>query len=266
MEGANKMKEIRLCDNGEVKRVCKLCKDNNLGIEIQGFHNPYIENKEEIIRNYKEELKNVLNGRSYHAPFWDLNLGTKIIELQEAMLKIYNESYVMAKKLNCTEMVIHSNYRPGTDWYDGWIKRAKELLNKLLEDKDNSITICIENQFESDSELFIKLIDEINDERIKICLDIGHVNANANMCINEWIQTLNNRIAYYHLHNNHGKQTKLGYNRDDEHLAIDNGTMDISKILDLAEKYSPNAIWSIESKVEYLEESINCLKQLGYIN
>ena len=59
--------------------------------------------------------------------------------------------------------------------------------------------ICIENQFESDSELFISLIDEINDE---------------------WIKTLNNRIAYYHLHNNHGKQTIYGYNKDDEHLNV----------------------------------------------
>lgn len=260
------MKEIRLCDDGEIEFTSRLCKENNLGIEIQGFYDPYIENKEKIMRNYKNNLLNVKKGRSYHAPFWDLNLGTKIKELQDVMLKIYNEAYSIAKKFNCTELVIHSNYKPGTDWYNGWIKRSKEFLINFLKDKDNDIVICIENQFETDSELLLKLIDEINDKRIKICLDIGHVNANSNMPIDEWITTLNTRIAYYHLHNNHGKQTILGYNKDDEHLGINNGTMDISKVLKLADKYSPNAIWNIECKIKYLEESINCLKDLGYIN
>lgn len=259
------MKEIRLCDDGDIEYTSNLCRKNNLGIEIQGFYNPYITNKGDLLKKHKEILSTISKGKSYHAPFWDLNLGTKIIELQDAMMKIYNEAYYTAKDLNCTEIVIHSNYNPGTYWYSGWIERSKVFLEKFLRDKDDSITLCIENQFEIDSELFIKLIDEINDSRVKICLDIGHVNANSNMSVEEWIKSLNNRIAYYHLHNNHGKQTILGYNKDDEHLGIDNGTIDISKILKLAEEYTPNAIWNIECKVKYLEESIEKLKELKYI-
>lgn len=260
------MKEIRLCDNGEKEFTIELCKKNNLAIEVQSFANPYIENKKEIIEEYIEILPEIKIGRSYHAPYWDLNLGTKVKEFQDIMMKIYNEAYLIAKQLNCTEMVIHANYRPGTDWYDGWIKRSKTFLENFLKDKDDSITICIENQFESDSELFIRLIDEINDSRVKVCLDIGHVNANSNMLLEDWIRTLNTRIAQYHLHNNHGKQTIYGYNKDDEHLAINMGTINIERTLELAEKYTPDAIWSIESKVEYLEDSIIYLKKLGYID
>lgn len=259
------MKEIRLCDDGDINTTFKICNQNNLGIEIQGFYNPYIENKEELKLEYKEKLKYINGGRSYHAPFWDLNLGTKIVELQEAMMKIYNEAYNIAKELKCSEIVIHSNYKPGTDWYNGWIKRAKEFLEKFLSDKDDSITICIENQFESDSELLINLIDEVNDNRVKICLDIGHAHANSNMPVKNWIETLKDRIVYYHLHNNHGKQTIYGYNKDDEHLGINNGTIDIKNILNLAERYTPNAIWNIECKPEYLQESVDYLRKLNFI-
>lgn len=259
------MKEIRLCDNHERKFTVELCNKYNLGIEVQSFSNPYVENREEIIEEYKKILPKVKIGRSYHAPFWDLNLGTKIKELQEIMMKFYNEAYNIAKQLKCTEIVIHANYRPGTDYYDGWINRSKAFLIEFLKDKDDSITICIENQFELDSELFIRLLDELNDSRVKVCLDIGHVNCNSNMSVEDWIKTLNIRIAQYHLHNNHGKQTIYGYNKDDEHLAIDNGTIDIEKTLKLAEEYTPDAIWSIESKVEFLEESIKYLKILDYI-
>ena len=260
------MKEIRLCDDGELKLTSELCIKNNFGLEIQGFYNPYIENKQELMKEYKKVLPKIKYGRSYHAPYWDLNLGTKIVELQEAMLKIYNEAYRIASELGCTEMVIHSNYKPGTDWYNGWITRAKNLLEKFLEDKNDSITICIENQFESDSELTINLIDEVNDKRVKACLDIGHAHANSNISVEDWIKTLGDRIAYYHLHNNHGKQTLTGYNSDDEHLAIDDGTINIEKILKLAEQYTPDAVWSIESKPKYLEKSIKKLKELSYSN
>ena len=139
------------------------------------------------------------------------------------------------------------------------------MLEKFLKNKDDSITICIENQFESDSELLLKLVDKVDDKRVRICLDIGHAHANSNMQVEDWIKSLNNRIAYYHLHNNHGKQTSFGYNKDDEHLAIDNGTIDIDNVLKLAEQYTPNAIWNVESKVEYLEDSVKCLRRLGYI-
>ncbi len=260
------MKEIRLCDRGNLKDTFELCLSNNLGIEVQSFSNPYLANKEELLCEYKEKLLLLKKGKSLHAPYWDLNLGTKIIGLQDLMFNIYNDAYDIAQKLGCSEMVIHGNYKPGTDWYKGWIERSKEFLIKFLSDKDDSITICVENQFETDSELFGLLIDAVNDDRVKVCLDIGHVNSNSNMTVENWIKTLNNKIAYYHLHNNHGKKTLIGYNDDDEHLGLDDGTIDVKNALKLAEEYTPNAIWNIECKVEFLQDSIKCLKKLKYIN
>ena len=49
------MKEIRLCDNHERQYTVELCNKNNLAIEIQSFSDPYVENKQEIIEEYKEE-------------------------------------------------------------------------------------------------------------------------------------------------------------------------------------------------------------------
>ena len=85
------------------------------------------------------------------------------------------------------------------------------------------------------------------------------------MPVEEWIKALKDRIVYYHLHNNYGKQTVLGYNKDDEHLGLTNGTIDMEKVLALAEEYTPNAIWNIECKVDFLKESVEYLKKLNYI-
>lgn len=116
-------------------------------------------------------------------------------------------------------------------------------------DLDSTFKLGIENQFESDSELLLNLIDEVNDSRVKICLDIGHAHANSNMAVENWIETLKDRILYYHLHNNHGKQTILGYNKDDEHLGIDNGTINIEKKVKLYTKITKKIYKTLKSSL-----------------
>ena len=157
-------------------------------------------------------------------------------------------------------MVLHNGYFPGTSYEPKWIERTINFWKDFLKDKD--ITICLENQFELDSDMLIKIIDGVNDSRLKVCLDIGHAHANSNMKVEDWIETLNDRIAYYHLHNNHGKQDIKDHNND-EHLGLNYGTIDIKNVLEYANKYSPNAIWSLESGVKYHLEDIEILKKQG---
>ena len=167
--------------------------------------------------------------------------------------------------IGCTEIVFHNGYFPGTSYEPKWIDRAINFWKEFLKDKDDNITICLENQFELDSDMFIKLIDGVNDDRFKACLDIGHAHANSQMSVLDWIKSLNNRIGYYHLHNNHGKQNIPRYNND-EHLGLNHGTIDIDEALRYAEEYSPNAIWNIESHIDYHLEDLDKLKSLGYLS
>ena len=259
------MKEIRLCDSGELDLTADLCISNGLGIEVQTFYDPYLTNMDELLEKHKQVLTSIKGGRSLHAPFWELNLGTKMLGVRNATIDMFNFAYKIAKELGCTEIVVHNGYIPGTSFIDGWVGRATAFWKEFFKDKDNSITMCVENQFESDSEIIIKEIDSVNDPRLKCCLDIGHAHANSNMSVEDWIKTLGDRIGYYHLHNNHGHLNIKGHNND-EHLAIDDGTIDINKVLKLAEVYSPNAIWNIESKPEYLEKSVEFLKLNGYLD
>ena len=83
------MKEIRLCDDASLDRVYTLCEHNNLGLEIQGFYNPALIDTEEskrLLNEYKKALINFKGGKSLHAPFWDLNLGSKNAAIREATM------------------------------------------------------------------------------------------------------------------------------------------------------------------------------------
>ncbi len=262
------MKEIRLCDDAEVQKVFPMCKENNLGIEIQAFYNPdMIDSRESdlLINEYKKTLKNFKFGKSLHAPFWDLNLGSKNKMIKEATMKSFEYAYSLAKELGCAEIVVHNGFVPNTSYYNGWIKNAAVFWMEFFKTKDNSITIMLENQCEETSEVLKMEIDAVADDRLKVCLDIGHAHANSNMKVEEWIESLGDRIGYLHLHNNHGKVGGRPSYLNDEHLGLENGTIDIKNILELLEKYSPDAIWNIECKLDEMESSISYLKKLGYI-
>jgi sugar phosphate isomerase/epimerase len=262
------MKEIRLCDDAQPEKVLDLCLKYNLGIEVQGFYNPNLVDNNEttiILSNYKTKLIEFKGGKSLHAPFWDLNLGSKTKAIKDITMKIYNWAYNIAKELGCTEIVVHNGFVPNTSYYQGWVKNATEFWKEFFVNKDDSITMMIENQCEESCEVLKMEIDSVNDSRLKICLDIGHAHANSNRSVEDWIVSLEDRIGYIHMHNNHGKQPENPSFLNDEHLGLDNGTIDIAKITALLEKHCPNAIWNIECKLDYIEDTINVLKNLKYI-
>ena len=215
------MKEIRLCDDAQPEKVLTLCLKNKLGIEVQGFYNPNLVDNEEtetILSNYKTQLNGFKSGKSLHAPFWDLNLGSKTKVVRDATMKIYNWAYNIAKQLGCTEIVVHNGFVPNTSYYQGWTRNATEFWKEFFADKDDSITMMIENQCEESCEVLKMEIDAVNDPRLKICLDIGHAHANSNKSVEDWIVSLEDRIGYVHMHNNHGKQPENPSFLNDEHL------------------------------------------------
>lgn len=263
------MKEIRLCDNAELSRIYQLCEDNKLGIEIQGFYDPNLIDTEEsnkLLSEYKAALANFQGGKSLHAPFWDLNLGTKNPDVKKATMKSFNYAYRVAKELGCTEIVVHNGFVPNTSFYEGWVRNATAFWQEFFSDKDDSITMMVENQCEEDSEVIKMEIDAVSDPRLKVCLDIGHAHANSNMPVEEWISTLGDRIGYLHLHNNHSKVPGRRSYENDEHLGLDMGTIDIAKVFELLEEYSPNAIWNVECKLDYIDKAVDIINELEYLN
>lgn len=262
------MREIRLCDDCEKEYIHDLCIKNNLGIEIQGFYNPAMigtVESDELLEQYNKLFKDFKFGKSLHAPFWDLNLGSKNKDIRDATMKAFNYAYDVAKRLGCTEIVVHNGFVPNTSFYEGWVRNATSFWQEFFSDKDNSITMMIENQCEEDSTVLQMEIDSVNDPRLKICLDIGHAHANSNMSVENWITSLGKRIGYLHLHDNHGNVEGRASYLNDEHLGLGEGTINLEKVFLLLEENSPDAIWNIECKIKSIEDSIEVLKKLGYI-
>jgi len=103
-----------------------------------------------------------------------------------------------------------------------WVDELHRLLDFA---KKSRVKLCWEN----DSKLIAKKAYDILDEfpLLGFNLDIGHLNlAIYNKACENWqefVQNIQKRIVYSHVHNNHGGS--------DEHLALDNGTFEWQKAL-----------------------------------
>lgn len=256
------MKELRLCDGGDLLKTSEYCKREHLGIEVQSFSDPYLPSLEQELVKHKQILAGIPGGKSLHAPFWELNVGTKMKGVRKETFDTLQQAYCIAQELSCTEIVIHNGYIPGTYDPRGWVRRAADFWAEFLSEKDDSVTICLENQFEEDGEILKMVTDE--NPRLKICLDVGHAHANSHMPVEAWITALKDQIAYFHLHNNHGNQYRKGHNRD-EHLGLNYGTIDMCALLRSAENCCPNAIWNIETSGSDFAESLLFLQENGFL-
>ena len=81
-----------------------------------------------------------------------------------------------------------------------------KFFTQLLETaKDCGVTICLENMpFENFSlstpENILNLVNEINDDNFKICLDTGHVGTFADLNLADETRRLGNKIMALHVH------------------------------------------------------------------
>lgn len=252
--------DIRVCDNGNLAKFdayIDMVKKYKIGIELQTFAEPHLKNEKKLIKTQKEATQKIKH-KSMHAPFWDLNLGTALPELRTLTMKYLNHAYQVAKELGCDAIVFHDGYVPFTSKIPNWIKRSKTFWEEFFADKDDSITIMIENMLELDSSVMMQEIDAFHDKRLKVCLDIGHAHGNSEMSVYDWIKTLNKRIGYMHLHNNHGKISTIS---NDEHKGFFNGTIDMKKVMKLVKQYCPKAILAIETGFNDAEEAVEFLKK-----
>ncbi len=216
---------------------------------------------EDVFENtLQEAIKDIelCGGKAFimHGPFTEIipaSIDSRAIKLG---LDRLNEAYKFASRLGIKSMVVHTGY-VSQIYQKGWHKeKSVYFWKKFMEDKPLDFKIFIENVFEDEPFTLIEMIDEIDDERIKICLDTGHCNVykKGTISVTEWMDIIGHRLGHMHIHNNFGDR--------DEHLSILEGDINFDDVINkLIEIDKNNDITiTIESRVS--ESSIE--KILSY--
>jgi sugar phosphate isomerase/epimerase len=253
--------KILITDWAELDQVLPIALKYQVGIEVLEFAIPEnLDQAASLLPEIRQKVSAIpLIG--LHGPFSELVPASRDPLVRQVARTRCQQGFELAQMIGARHLILHSGYLPKTYPREQWIQNSFDFWVNFLTDKSTPNMIHVENVYEDDFTALGELIDRVNQayqgERLSICLDIGHVNANSSKSLADWIIGLGDRIRYVHLHNNDGIL--------DDHWRLDKGKIDVRQVLELLIKHSPNAICNVETFVEDIEPSLLWLKERGYL-
>lgn len=255
------------------EKVEELAVKYGCGIEAANFS--YAENMDTYFDETKKKIdkyKEVAHDLIFHAPFYEIAMCAIDPMARDFAKKRLKQFYDIVKVYAPKKLIFHTGYiHPGyfKEWF---IPKTAEFLNEFAReieseeasgkssasgasdndgvngasDKVSAPIICIENVLETEPEMFLEIMKKLDNDRVKVCIDIGHVNVYSDKInglsgtdlVCHWIEVLSLYISHFHLHSNDGKI--------DRHLDINDGTLDINKIIAFAEKKIDKPTYTFE--------------------
>ena len=240
-----------------------LVEANGLGVEIAEFCiSENMDDKfDEVLPHVLKNVATTAN-RTLHAPHNELFPAAIEPLLVELAYKRYEQSLEYCRRFGASKMVVHANYVQELYWPEWFVSRTVDFWKRFLAEHDDDVVICLENVFEGNPDLILEVLRQVDDPRLKMCLDVGHANLTG-IDPTDWLKTCAPYISHYHLHNNFGAKKEGNRISGDMHFALGNGNIDMEALLNLAGKLTPNATATVESYDQ--EDSVKWLKEKGFI-
>ena len=221
------------------ENAAALAKEYGLGIEIAEFCTAWNldEKRDEIEPTIQEYLKSS-DRFVLHGPFNELFPCAIDKKIRAVAAERYKQTIEAAQSYGVKKLVIHGGYNPRI-YYKEWytpesIVFWQEFVNEIPED----MVICLENVFEEEIEMLADIVRAVDDKRIRMCLDIGHVNAYSNVSVENWIRKCYHIMEHFHIHNNNGDC--------DSHQQLFDGIIPVREVLELINEKCPTASISLE--------------------
>lgn len=192
--------------------------------------------------------------RVLHAPFNELFPCAIDRKARELAAYRYRQAIELAKQYGATKVIIHGGYN-GWIYYPVWYVEQSIVFWKDFLKEDPSVEIVLENVLEREPAWLLDIIKGVDDPRLRMCLDIGHVSAYSNVPVMDWLETCAPYISHFHIHNNDGTM--------DQHNALNNGRIPMREFLFRAEELCPDATFTLE--LMETESSVKWLAENGLI-
>jgi len=117
------------------------------------------------------------------------------------------------------------------------------------------VPVMLENVYETEPELLLKIIRRVDAPNLQVCLDVGHLFAFGGGDLARWLDTLAPVIGQLHLHDNRGDH--------DAHLALGAGTIPWQQVLRFLADRRQRPLITLEPHQEgSLQPSLETLAQI----
>ena len=232
-------------------------KKYGLGLEIAEYCTAW--NMDEKFAETDPTVREKIAGveeKVLHGPFNELFPCAIDPMVREIARYRYRQSIALAKSYGVNKIVIHGGYNPRL-YYPVWYTEQsavfwKEFIREVPED----VTIVLENVMEEEIPMFLSILQQVEDNRLRMCLDVGHVNAYSVSTAMQWLESCAPYLQHFHIHNNDGSW--------DTHNELWDGTVPMEQLLQQAARLCPDATFTLELMDS--EPSVKWLEDKGFLN
>ena len=229
-----------------------IAKKYGLGIEIAEYCTAW--NMDDEFETTDAAVREKLEGvarRVLHAPFNELFPCAIDRKARALAVDRYRQAIELARNYGATKVVIHGGYNPWI-YYPVWYVEQSVLFWKEFLQEDPGVQIVLENVLEPDPQWLLDIVKGVDDSRLKLCLDIGHVNAYSNIPLNDWLENWAPYLSHFHIHNNDTTW--------DTHSSLTEGTIPMQELLEEVYRLCPDATFTLElleaeASVKWMAES-----------
>ncbi|NIN53057.1 MAG: TIM barrel protein [Nitrososphaeria archaeon] len=184
---------------------------------------------------------------SVHAPLSDINVATLDPKLRTTYLEIFKFSLEMAQLIDAKTWVFHPGWlTPYTIFFPDEAWRANlELIRELANlAEELEVGLAVENLFAKYALItklddMRRLFDELKNEKVGFCLDVGHANIVGVDSVLDYITEFHNQLVHVHAHDNDGK--------GDSHSVIGEGSVHWPQIMGRLREINYDGMIIIES-------------------
>lgn len=215
-----------------------MAREYGLGIEIAEFCTAWNMDKRFSVTD--NALQTMLEGicrSTLHGPFNELFPCAIDLKARSLAAYRYRQAVTLAKQYGAAKVIIHGGYNPWI-YYPIWYVEQSIVFWKDFLKKDPGAQIVLENVLEEEPGMLWDIVKGVDDPRLRLCLDVGHVNAYSKIPVMEWLEACTPYISHFHIHNNDGSW--------DTHSALNNGSIPMRELLNRAETLCPDATFTLE--------------------
>lgn len=215
-----------------------VAREYGFGLELAEFCTAW--NMDEKFIHVDSVVKKKLEGipRSLlHAPYNELFPCAIDKKARALAAERYRQATDLATRYGSRKVIIHGGYNPRIYFPVWYVKQSVLFWQDFLRDNPG-VEIVLENVLEDDPRWLLDIVAGVGDPRLRLCLDIGHVNAYSSVPLTDWLVLWAPYLSHLHIHNNDGSR--------DAHNALNEGTIPIKELLLQAQHLCPDATYTLE--------------------
>ena len=135
----------------------------------------------------------------------------------------YEQALSLAARYGAGKVVLHGGYSPKLYYPCWYVDESIVFWKEFLGKHPGDFQICLENVMEEEPGMLHSIVTQVNDPRLRLCLDVGHVNHYSSVPVPEWMECYGPWLSHPHLHNNDTSA--------DSHSGLNCGSLNMAEII-----------------------------------